>query len=90
MLRLRSPCIAVASFLALGNAGAHHSYSEYDDKEIVEIEGTLVNVALQNPHVHFFLRGTDENGRAVTWDLESTTLNWGSSELNMKRAGWMG
>jgi hypothetical protein len=77
MFRLRSYYVAVAScVLAVGNVAAHHSYSEYNDKEIVEIEGTLVEVALQNPHVHFLLRATDANGRVVTWDLESTTLNW--------------
>lgn len=62
--------------LASTSASAHHSYSEYDDKTIVEIEGTLERVALQNPHVHFFVKGVDGNGRAVTWDLESTSLNW--------------
>jgi hypothetical protein len=72
-----SRCLAVAACLAMQTgAHAHHSYSEYDDKTIVEIEGTLANVALQNPHVHFFVRGTDASGRPVTWELESTTLNW--------------
>jgi hypothetical protein len=57
-------------------AGAHHSYSEYDDKQIVEIEGRIVRVAMQNPHVHFYVEGIGADGRAVTWDLETLSLNW--------------
>jgi hypothetical protein len=33
---------------------AHHSGSEYA-QTTVEIEGTLLEVAWQNPHVHFFV-----------------------------------
>jgi hypothetical protein len=58
------------------SANAHHSYSEYDDKQIVEVEGRLVRVARQNPHVHFYVEGIGTDGRAVTWDLESLSLNW--------------
>ena len=77
MSRRLFPYIAAASFCAVSaGAAAHHSYSEYDDKQIVEIEGTIERVALQNPHVHFFVRGTDASGRAIVWDLESTPLNW--------------
>lgn len=64
-------CVLVAS-----GARAHHSYSEYDDNQIVEIEGTLVKVAMQNPHIHFYVEGVGADGRAITWDLESTSLNW--------------
>jgi hypothetical protein len=77
MLRQISRCIAFSGCcLASATVYAHHSYSEYDDKTIVEIEGTLTRVALQNPHVHFFVQGLDGNGDSITWDLESTTLNW--------------
>ena len=58
------------------DAHAHHSYVEYDDKRMVEVEGTLVRAAMQNPHVHFFVEGVDTNGRAITWNLEATSLNW--------------
>jgi hypothetical protein len=69
--------IAVAGCVLLASsARAHHSYSEYDDKQIVEIEGTLVKVAMQNPHIHFYVEGVGTDGRAITWDLESTSLNW--------------
>jgi len=53
---------------------AHHSGSEYAQTTI-EIEGTLLEVAWQNPHVHFFLRAKDEKGGAVTWDIEANSLS---------------
>ena len=31
---------------------------------------------MQNPHVRFFVEGVDANGRAITWNLETTSLNW--------------
>ena len=43
---------------------------------MTEIEGTLVRAAMQNPHVRFAVEGVDANGRAITWDLEITSLNW--------------
>jgi len=55
-------------------------------------------VAMQNPHVHFYVEGVGTDGRAVTWDLESLSLNWlrrtnVPSELlkvgsEVKFAGW--
>jgi len=53
---------------------AHHSGSEYA-QTTVEIEGTLQEVAWQNPHVHFFVRAKDANGKDVTWDIEANSLS---------------
>jgi len=53
---------------------AHHSGSEYD-RTIVEIEGELLEVAWQNPHVHFFVRAADSSGKAQTWDIEANSLS---------------
>jgi uncharacterized protein DUF6152 len=38
-------------------------------------EPTLLEVAWQNPHVHFFVRAKEENGRSVTWDIEANSLS---------------
>jgi hypothetical protein len=67
---------AASALGACFSAQAHHSYSEYDQARIVEIEGTLVSVALYNPHVHFGVKTVGSDGRAVTWRLEATSLNW--------------
>ncbi|HET9272531.1 MAG TPA: DUF6152 family protein [Vicinamibacterales bacterium] len=53
---------------------AHHSGSEYD-QSTMEIEGTLVELVWQNPHVHFGVRTTDKGGKAVVWDIEANSLS---------------
>jgi len=68
--------LGLALAAVLTDASAHHSYAEYDDSRMIEIEGTLVRAAMQNPHVHFAVEGVDSNGRNITWDLELTSLNW--------------
>jgi hypothetical protein len=46
---------------APSRAYAHHSGSEYDRGNIIEVEGTLLEVAWQNPHVHFTARSKDDD-----------------------------
>ena len=53
---------------------AHHSGSEYD-RTTVEIEGTLVELVWQNPHVHFGVRTTGKDGKPVVWDVEANSLS---------------
>jgi len=67
--------VAIASVTtASADLRAHHSGSEYD-RTTVEIEGTLLEVAWQNPHVHFFVRAKDADGKQATWDIESNSLS---------------
>ena len=47
------------------SAGAHHSYSEYDDTKSVEVEGTLVDVAWKNPHARIVVESVDAAGLRV-------------------------
>ena len=55
-------------------AHAHHSYTEFDEKQIVEIEGTLVAVKWQNPHTQLEVRvaGSPES---LVWDIEMGSVN---------------
>ena len=68
--------IVVIAWCLMGSVGvrAHHSGSEYA-RSTIEIEGTLQEVAWQNPHVHFFVRAKDANGNDVTWDIEANSLS---------------
>jgi len=71
------PVVAVLivwAVMASADLRAHHSGSEYD-RTTVEIEGTLLEVAWQNPHVHFFVRTKDATGTQATWDIESNSLS---------------
>ena len=75
MLRPLYLGITTATFLWVHSACAHHSYSEYNDQETIELEGKLVDVAWQNPHVRFMVEAKDENDRVVVWDIEATSVN---------------
>jgi hypothetical protein len=55
---------------------AHHSGSEYEDDKTVEIEGTLVEVRWQNPHIRLRVRSAgDARSEPLTWDIEGTSLS---------------
>ncbi len=75
MLRRLYLGVVILGFQCAQSAGAHHSYSEYDDQQTVEFEGKLVDVAWQNPHVRFTVEATGADSRVITWDIESTSLN---------------
>jgi uncharacterized protein DUF6152 len=66
--------VVIACLMGSAGVGAHHSGSEYA-QTTVEIEGTLQEVAWQNPHVHFFVRAKDAAGKDVTWDIEANSLS---------------
>jgi hypothetical protein len=64
-----------AAFIAPG-ALAHHSGAEYDGSQRMEITGTLLEVAWQNPHVHFTVKSDpDATGKVVVWDVEAHSLS---------------
>jgi hypothetical protein len=71
-------CIAAAAIALLSApADAHHSYVEFDQQSSVEIEGTLVAAAWQNPHSRLTVAGAD----GTRWDIESSGVN------GLRRAG---
>jgi hypothetical protein len=56
-------------------AYGHHSGSEYDRSRVIEIQGKLLEIAWQNPHVHFAVLSKDASGKAITWDIEANSLS---------------
>jgi hypothetical protein len=72
--------IAATAFLisvvASGSAVAHHSYTEFDNTQSIEIDGILLNVAWQNPHALIEVQTTSVDGRLVTWEIESSGVNY--------------
>lgn len=68
--------LAVLSF----TAAAHHSSSEYDENQVVEVQGEVVDVFWRNPHVMIKV-ATEENGQEAVWELE------GSSVSSLRRRG---
>ena len=61
-------------------ATAHHSSSEYDESQVVEVQGEVVEVFWRNPHVVVKV-ATEENGQEAVWELE------GSSVSGLRRRG---
>ena len=74
MNRRISFLVAVCLLLGQPGIGAHHSGSEYD-RTTIEIQGQLLEVAWQNPHVHFIVRAADPSGKMQTWDIEANSLS---------------
>ena len=56
-------------------AWAHHSHNAYEVTVWSDMEGTVREVHLMNPHSWIFLDVTDENGETVTWSLEAASPN---------------
>ena len=67
LLRLAASCVLVAGWAP---THAHHSFAEYDQTRTVEVEGKLMDVAWQNPHVHFHVLSGGK-----LWDIESHSLS---------------
>jgi hypothetical protein len=63
----------MVSLVAVGTATAHHAFTFYA-RELTEIEGELVSVMWNNPHIHFTMKVTDDAGREVLWTLEAGAL----------------
>jgi hypothetical protein len=77
-MRKSGLCIAaVVAALVTAPAAAHHSYVEFDQQNTIEIEGTLVAAAWQNPHSRLTVAGAD----GTRWDIESSAVN------GLRRAG---
>ena len=55
-------------------AHAHHSYTEFNQRETVEIEGTLVAVKWQNPHTQLEVR-VPGSPNSLVWDIEMGSVN---------------
>jgi hypothetical protein len=61
------------ALLAGAPVRAHHSFAKFDRQQTVEVEGELIDVRWQNPHVHFTLRGRIGEGAVQDWDLEANS-----------------
>jgi Family of unknown function (DUF6152) len=72
---IRTPSIGIALAVALvlpATGQAHHSFAaSFDASADVELEGEVVAVRWQNPHVEFDIRTVDEAGNEQVWTAES-------------------
>jgi Family of unknown function (DUF6152) len=67
----------VWGLVSLGSAAiawAHHSFAAaFDMNKPVTVQGTIVQVRLENPHSWFFLDVKDPSGKVVRWAFEAGT-----------------
>ena len=69
--RLSLVLIHAAALGAATNAYAHHSVAgQYDPRNPVTVEGTVIEVMMRNPHSRIRMGITDAAGNMQTWTLE--------------------
>jgi hypothetical protein len=55
---------------------AHHSFSAtYDGNRPITLRGTIVKLGWQNPHAHIYVDVKNDDGKVVTWEVESAGPN---------------
>lgn len=55
------------------SAQAHHSTVHFE-REVSEMDGTLVDVHWRNPHIFFSFETEEANGEKKVWELEAATI----------------
>ena len=67
--------LAAAAFLFSATAYAHHSFAAvYNVKDMIKLEGNLVQFVFRNPHSFVFIEAPDQEGKMQRWSLE-----WGGA-----------
>jgi len=67
-------CVAAMAVLA-APAYAHHASSlDYDQSTVGTIEGAVDDIFWSNPHIHFYLTVTKDDGSTEIWDMEGPNL----------------
>ena len=61
---------------------AHHSHTNYNTAEFINVSGTITEIAWTNPHTWIYLEVTGAQGRPEKWALE------GGSITSLMRGGW--
>ena len=72
-IRLALAC-GLMSLGAAAAVAAHHSFSAaFDTTKPVSVQGTIVQVRLENPHSWFFLDVMTPEGKVERWSFEAGT-----------------
>jgi hypothetical protein len=62
---------------------AHHSFAaEFDDKQPVKLDGTVVKFDFMNPHSWIYMEVKNPDGATVRWSVETGSTN------ALFRRGW--
>ena len=64
----------LVSLGAAATAWAHHSFAAaFDMNKPVTVQGTIVQIRLENPHSWFFIDVKDASGKVERWAFEAGT-----------------
>src|SRR5206468_11135964 len=67
--------LAAAAFFFCATAYAHHSFAAvYNVKDMIKLEGNLVQFVFRNPHSFVSIEAKDAEGKIQRWSLE-----WGGA-----------
>lgn len=79
---MRHLSILIPALLLCFAAQAHHSDAGLDLDNVVTIEGTVIELSWQNPHVYFTVDTNDESGQPVDWTVQMASV------ATVSRMGW--
>jgi hypothetical protein len=75
--------LAAAAVTVTAPVLAHHSFAvDYDANKPVKVTGVVTKVEWTNPHAHYYIDVTDEQGNVTNWNFELATIN------ALQRQGW--
>jgi len=72
---LGAVCIVATLAIASAALGHHASNLDYDENTIGTIEGVVQDIFWSNPHIHFYVTVTNEDGGSELWDMEGPNLS---------------
>ena len=74
--RLLTTIFFVLSLSSIQPAVAHHAFAaNYDMDNVGTVEGVVEEVVWANPHVHYYIQVTGEDGTTELWDGEAANLS---------------
>jgi len=74
--RLLTTILFSLSLSCIQPAAAHHAFAaNYDMDNVGTVEGVVEEVVWANPHVHYYIQVTGEDGITELWDGEAANLS---------------
>jgi hypothetical protein len=74
--------VALFGLVGAVTAFAHHSQSEFDSAESVEVAGTVTELVWKSPHAWIYIDVPGDDGEVVNWGFELP------SPTTLMRRGW--